>query len=48
MTNDLTPAQKIDLAERIAIRVEDGGQDEEEAAEKARAELDVWWEDLAT
>lgn len=46
MTDDLTPAQEIDLAERIAIRVE-GGQDEEEAKEKALEELREWFEDLA-
>ena len=47
MTDDLTPAQEIDLEERIAILV-DGGMDEWTAAEKALEELELWWEDLAT
>lgn len=40
--------ENIDLDERIAIRVIDGGQDEEEAREKAMAELEIWFEELAT
>ena len=41
------PVFSPDLEERIAIRVE-GGQDEEEATDKATQELNRWWEDVAT
>jgi hypothetical protein len=47
MTDELTDAQNIDLAERVSIRM-DCGQDEEQATEKALAELEIWWQDIAT
>lgn len=40
-----SPVENLDIEERIAIRVIDGGQDEEEAREKAIEEMQKVWED---